>query len=376
LSDRPLVAYADLASDPLVAAALTASDDPAALPAVERQLFDEGCGLEQALARRVASSAGPFARAARAGITDAGRLAVAASDLDALGAVAHRGLDLRFGGSAPEEGPSAELVEMLAGANDWGRHAEAVAAFHRRNGCGPLARHRVLRFDGAGLHGIPHPDPVSLADLEGRDELRRPLLDDLTAFAGGAMPNDALLYGPPGTGKSATVRACARAHPSVRLIQVARDEIEHIDRLFDEVDGEGPRCVVFLDDLVFDDADRADRDLRTALEGGVRARPANILVWATSNRLNLTRQTHSERADELDQEEARGEKVALANRFGRRLRFDVRGEDWYLAIALRLVRERFGEVPEGAAGEALRFSRTGAGPRPRTAHQFVAQYRP
>jgi uncharacterized protein len=371
LTAPELVAYADLAADPLVGAAAAG-----ARVEVERLLFDEGCGLPQALARRVAASTGPFARAARAGRADAARLAVAGGDLAVLAGLARADLGLRVGGEVAEEGPAAALVATLAADGDWSAHATVIADFHRENGTGALARHRVLVFDGEGLHGVQHPDPIALADLEGRDELRRPLLDDLAAFAAGGTANDALLYGPPGLGKSATVRACAGAHREVRLIQVARDELEHIDRLFDLVDGEGPRCLVFLDDLVFDDADRADRDLRTALEGGVRARPANVLVWATSNRLNLTRQTHSERADELDQEEARGEKVALANRFGRRVRFDVRGEDWYLAIALRLVRERFGTVPPSAGEEALRFARTGPGPRPRTAHQFVAQYRP
>ncbi len=68
--------------------------------------------------------------------------------------------------------------------------------------------------------------------------------------------------------------------------------------------------------------------------------------------------------------------MALANRFGRRVRFDLRGEDWYLEIALRLVRARLGRVPEGAEAAALRYCRTGAGPSPRTAHHFAAQYRP
>ena len=133
------------------------------------------------------------------------------------------------------------------------------------------------------------------------------------------------------------MRACAAAFADrgLRLIQVAHDELEHIDAVFEAVAGAGPWCLLFLDDLVFDDASRADRALRAALEGGVVARPRNVLVWATSNRLNMTHMTHSERADEIDEVEARGEKMALANRFGRRVRFDLRGEDWYLEIALR-----------------------------------------
>ena len=107
--------------------------------------------------------------------------------------------------------------------------------------------------------------------------------------------------------------------------------------------GEGPCCLVFLDDLVFDDAGRADRALRAALEGGVAGRPANVLLWATSNRLNLTAQTHSERADDVDPAEAAGEKAALADRFGRRVRFERPNRDAYVAIALRLVRDRLGD---------------------------------
>ena len=102
---------------------------------------------------------------------------------------------------------------------------------------------------------------------------------------------------------------------------------------------------------MFDDASRADRALRAALEGGVVARPRNVLVWATSNRLNMTHMTHSERADEIDESEARGEKMALANRFGRRVRFDLRGEDWYLEIAAAAVR---GAARPGARGSRCR----------------------
>ena len=224
----------------------------------------------------------------------------------------------------------------------------------------------MLRVDEAGLHGIVHPDPIGLADLVGREELRADLLADLAAFTSGEPANDALLYGRPGTGKSATVRACAAefADRGLRLIQVAHDELEHIDAVFEAVAGAGPWCLLFLDDLVFDDASRADRALRAALEGGVVARPRNVLVWATSNRLNMTHMTHSERADEIDEVEARGEKMALANRFGRRVRFDLRGEDWYLEIALRLVRAGSGACRRAPRRRRCATAAPAPAPRP------------
>ena len=363
-----LVAYADLGDDPLVRAALSGDREGA-----ERALFAEPGGLSGALARRVLASSGPFARAARAGLVDDARRQIAAAELDRFGAAA-RGLQLRIAGTADPAG----LAGRLASSAGWGRHAGDLAAFHQREGVGALAVNRVLRVDAAGLHGIVHADPIGLADLVGREELRTDLLADIEAFTSGEPANDALLYGPPGTGKSATVRASAAAFADrgLRLIQVAHDELEHIDAVFEAVSGTGPWCLLFLDDLVFDDASRADRALRAALEGGVVARPRNVLVWATSNRLNMTHTTHSERADEIDESEARGEKTALAKRFGRRVRFDLRGEDWYLEIALRLVGARLGRVPEGTDVAALRYCRTGAGPSPRTAHHFAAQFRP
>jgi len=362
-----LVAYADLDADPLVRSAL-AGDQAGA----ERAVFAEPGGLPAAVARRVLASTGPFARAARAGLADEARCTIAAAELDRLATAAH-GLEVRV----PANGAATGLVAELAASPGWGRHATDLASFHAREGVGALAVHRVLRVDEAGLHGIEHPDPIELDDLVGRAELRADLLADLAAFCAGEPANDALLYGRPGTGKSATVRAAAAAFADrgLRLIQVAHDELHHIDAVFEAVNGDGPWCLLYLDDLVFDDATRADRELRAALEGGVVARPRNVLVWATSNRLNMTHMTHSERADEIDESEARGEKTALANRFGRRVRFDVRGEDWYLEIALGLIRQRLGEVPDGAAEAALRYCRTGAGPTPRTAHHFAAQYR-
>ncbi len=362
-----LVAYADLENDPLVHAARSGSG-------LEHALFTEPGGLRLAIVQRIIASSGPFATVARRGVVDDERLAVAADELRSLATLARSPKEER----TVATGPHAELVAQVLATSDWGSLAPDLARFHRVNGCGALATHRVLRAAAGALHGVADPDPIELGDLVGRRELRDGLLSDLDAFTAGDPANDALLYGPPGTGKSATVRACASAYANrgLRLVQVARDELDDVDRVFSLVAGEGPRVLLFLDDLVFDDGSRADRALRAALEGGVTRRPENVLVWATSNRLNMTHQTHSERSDEIDEGEARGEKVALANRFGRRVRFDLRGEDWYVAIVTRLVIDRLGRVPDGCIDEALRFARTGAGPRPRTAHHFVASYRP
>lgn len=395
MTTRQLVAYGDLAGEPLVAAALALRADPddaAAAAALAHALFGLAEPVPTAVARRVLGSEGPFPRAARSGLAAGDRrLARAARELDELGALAHgdlgallepHGLDdcVPAPGEAADRGlppAAAALLGELAAGPGWGALTGRLADFHRLEGTGPLAMATVLQWSEGVLAAVPHPDPIRVDDLEGYAAQRAPLLADLEGFTAGQPANDALLYGPPGTGKSASVRACAAAHADggLRLVQAARGETSSLPAVFAALRGEGPRCVVFLDDLVFDDAGRADRALRAALEGGVAGRPANVLLWATSNRLNLTASSHSERADDVDPAEAAGEKAALADRFGRRVRFERPSRDAYVAIALRLVRDRLGAVAPGTEEAAVRFALAGHGFSPRTARQFAAAYR-
>jgi hypothetical protein len=235
-----------------------------------------------------------------------------------------------------------------------------------------------LRLGHAELLGVEHPDPITLADLRGGETQQAPLREDLDRFTAGEGANDALLYGPPGTGKSATVRALAAefADRGLRLVQVERGELERLGNAFALLSGDGPWTLVYLDDLAFDDGGRTDRVLRAALEGGVVARPRNVLVWVTSNRLRLTRETHAERADDIEGRLAVGEKTALATRFGRRVAFRTPSQETFLAISRRLVEERLGTLPSGIDEAAIQFAAAGHGLTQRTARQFAESYRP
>lgn len=388
----PRIAYADLDHHPLVRALAAVRDRPgdaAAAAELAREAFTLRTSLPAAVAGIVLGSEGPFATLARGGLAaDDRRLDQAAAELDALGALAHADLGAALaahglaavatgGEVADVDAPPAvaALVRSLAGGPGWGARAREIAAFHAGEGTGALATHRVLRFSDGRLVGIDRPDPIAPEDLIGGQERRAPLADGLRVFAAGRPANDALVYGPPGTGKSATVRALAAglAHTGLRLVQVDRAEAGVIGALFARLAGGGPRCLVLLDDLVFDDQARTDRALRAALEGDAAGRPANVLVWATSNRLKLLRETHSEREDDMDEALGRGEKAALATRFGLRVPFPALGQEEYLRIALGLV-ARFGGPSAGAAPAALRFARSGHGMSPRTARQFAVDW--
>jgi len=393
----PLVAYADLHDDLLVGPLLDLAsqpDDELLAAEAARAAMSLAEPFAGAIARAVLRSDGPFAMASRAGLSpDDARIAIAKGELERLGVLAHgdaarilarHGLDgaLSARGRAEHPGATPPAAAALAGAmvaaGGWGRHAAALAAFHATDGIGDLAVHRVLRWVDGALIGIDAPDAVTLDDLVGYDAERAPLLADLAAFVAGAPANDALLYGPPGTGKSVAVRACAAAfgESGLRLVQVERDHLDELELVLLALRGAGPKTILFLDDLVVDDGDRLDRALRATLDGGVAERPENVVVWATSNRLNLLHSTLSERADDVDAAETAGEKVALAARFGRRVRFERQDKAAYLAICHRLVRDRLGDLPQTIAADAMRFAVQGHGLSARTARQFADGYRP
>jgi len=383
------IAYADLDGVPPVAAlerALARPGDAAAAADLAAALFALEAPPPAALARRVLASEGPFARLAREGLADGDpRRTRAAAELDALGALAHADVHALLaphgladavppaGAPVPPAPPAARaLVARLAAEPGWGSRVGEIAGFHRDEGVGALALTGVLRFAGGRLEAVARPDPLRAEDLIGGEARRRPLREALRAFVRGAPPVDALLYGPPGTGKSATVRALAAAHAGdgLRLVQLDRDRVAELPALFASLAGAGPRCLVLLDDLVFDDAARTDRVLRAALEGDAAARPRNVAVWATSNRMRLLHETRTAREDDVEEALGRGERGALATRFALRVALPALAQEEYLDVALGLVRRALPDPPPDAAERALRWARE-RGATPRAARQFA-----
>ncbi len=387
--NTPLIGYAPLRDDPLVGPLLGLADDPSVANArrVAGALITLDTSVPFAVARRVLAATGPLPNAARAGLGERPRR-VLSRELGLLGGLAHQ--DLRatldthgLGDYVPDNGElpvfatalppaAADLAARMAADGEWGALADAVAEFHRREGVGALAVHRVLRVVDGQPRGIAYPDVVHEEDLVGGAEIRSRLADVLRAFVAGAPPVDVLLYGPPGTGKSTTVHALASAFADdgLRLVQIDRAEMSTLGAVMDGLRGDGPRCVIVLDDLVFDDRERTDRELRAMLEGDASARPGNVAVWATSNRMRLIHETRSEREDDLEEHLGRGERSALASRFGLRIGFGALTVDQFLDVARSLVTRRLGALPKSFDAGARRFA-VDRGLTPRAARQYA-----
>jgi hypothetical protein len=280
----------------------------------------------------------------------------------------------------PGEGSSRDAVaRKLAAAGDWGAMADLLADHFARHGAGPLGRHRAFRWDGEGLLAVPNPDPVRLAGLISYEREREPLVENTRRFLAGLPAHHALLYGQPGTGKSSTVKALLNefAGAGLRLVEVAKEDLGSLPRVLGVLRGRGPRFVLFVDDLSFEEHEVEYKALKALLEGSVEEPPGNVRVYATSNRRNLIREGFSDRGDgdDLHAGDTMQEKQSLSARFGLRVTFPAPNQERYLQIVEGLARERGLEAPkERLREEALLWDRWHAGRSGRTARQFVDEF--
>jgi predicted AAA+ superfamily ATPase len=279
-------------------------------------------------------------------------------------------------GRVGETSPRYAVARKLTATEDWGGCVELLADHFSRHGAGPFGRHRVFRWSGGSLQTVPEPDPVRLAELVGYEREREPLLRNTERFLAGLPAHHALLYGLPGTGKSSTVKAVLNeyADRGLRLVEVAKEDLGTLPRVLETLRGRGPRFVLFVDDLSFEEHEVEYKSLKALLEGSVEEPPENVRVYATSNRRNLVRERFSER-DETDDVHARDtmqEKLSLAARFGLRITFPAPDQRRYLDIVAGLVRQRGIEITDQELVErAILWDRWHASRSGRTARQFV-----
>lgn len=271
--------------------------------------------------------------------------------------------------------PRREVAHKLAAAGDWGDCAELLAGHFALHGSGFFGKHRAFRWRDGRFQVVETPDPVRLTGLIGYEGEQELLIRNTERFLAGLPAHHVLLYGLPGTGKSSTVKALLNeyAGAGLRLVEVAKEDLKDLPRVLEALRGRGPRFILFVDDLSFEEHEVEYKALKALLEGSIEAPPENVRVYATSNRRNIIRESFAERdGDDVHARDTVQEKLSLAARFGLRVTFPAPDQKRYLEIVTGLVRERDIEVPDDELRErALLWERWHAGRSGRTARQFV-----
>jgi hypothetical protein len=246
-------------------------------------------------------------------------------------------------------GGAASFAELIPRVERLIELAERALAPFAAAGPAPGAADGALayRWSGAELEPVAHADVFPLERLIGVERSVERLRANARAFVRGEPALDALLYGERGTGKSSAVRGLLGelGAAGLRLVEVRPDQLAALPRVWARLRGRPGRYALFCDDLSFDADDRAFRELKAALDGGVEARPENVLLLATSNRRHLVPEHARENLEawhqggELHPGESAEEKLSLSDRFGLLLPFFAFDQATYLRIVESHARE-------------------------------------
>jgi len=178
--------------------------------------------------------------------------------------------------------------------------------------------------------------PLSLDLLAGVDAQKKALLENSRRLAAGHAAHDVLLWGARGSGKSALVKAVVGALQTggapIALVEVAGDRLESLPALFHTIADRPRAYILFIDDLGFEEPSAAPRLLRSLLEGGAEARPANARLYVTANRRHILSRDMSEQDSPINPRDVVDDKLALADRFGLSLGFHVCDQPTYVAM--------------------------------------------
>ena len=253
---------------------------------------------------------------------------------------------------------------------------DSLTAFYRVHGAGLFARYRAFLWSEGQLIPVSDPDTPQEEEMMGYGLQREQVIANTRAFLAGKRVNDVLLYGDSGTGKSATVKTLLTVpgFEALRLIEVQKDGLRGMPELIRSLAGRKQRFILFIDDLAFDQDDHTYSVVKTILEGGLERRPANVAIYATSNRRLLVRQTFSDRqGDEVDRQETIQEKTALSDRFGLRIPYLALSKGEFLDLVQSLAAQRgLAMDPEELRRRAIQWDMRFPGRTPRGARQFLA----
>lgn len=252
---------------------------------------------------------------------------------------------------------------------------EELEEGYRRNGYGIYARGRAFLWDGYKVYLVKNPDALKFDEMTGYQWQRQEVLKNTRALIEGASASNILLHGYSGTGKSATVKSLIHIPEfyNLRIIEIAKSGMGKLRDLIRTLVGKRQKFILFIDDLSFSGEEEGYSALKSVLEGGLGMRPDNVVVYATSNRRHMVRESFGERqGDDVHVAETVQEKSSLADRFAIRIPYMALPKaDFLKTVGNMALLEGIEIDTEELYERANKWEIAHGGRTPRVARQFI-----
>ena len=186
---------------------------------------------------------------------------------------------------------------------------------------------------------------VHLDDLVGYEIAKKKLIDNTKAFVEGKKANNCLLFGDAGTGKSSSIKAILNQYydQGLRMIEVYKHQFQDLNDVIAQIKNRNYKFIIYMDDLSFEEFEIEYKYLKAVIEGGLEKKPDNVLIYATSNRRHLIRETFKDKEDrdeELHTNDTVQEKLSLVARFGVTIYFGKPDKKQFQEIVRELAKEK------------------------------------
>lgn len=274
-----------------------------------------------------------------------------------------------------------ELSEKLGTCENAEEFKCTMTQFYKEFGVGKFGLHKAFRIEhteaGADIVPITKIAHVHLDDLVGYEIAKKKLIENTEAFVKGKKANNCLLFGDAGTGKSTSIKAILNQYydQGLRMIEVYKHQFQDLNDVIAQIKNRNYKFIIYMDDLSFEEFEIEYKYLKAVIEGGLEKKPDNILIYATSNRRHLVRETFrdkSDRDEELHTNDTVQEKLSLVARFGVTIYFGGPSKKEFQQIVKTLAEKNQIHMPEEELLlEANKWELSHGGLSGRTAQQFI-----
>lgn len=277
-----------------------------------------------------------------------------------------------------------EISRAIENAKDEEDIFKIVTDFYKAYGVGMFGLNKAFRIvhpANGPLEFVPinNTEHVRLDDLIGYEIQKQKIVENTEAFVAGRKANNALLFGDSGTGKSTTIKAIINEYydRGLRMIEIYKHQFQDLSQVISQIKNRNYRFIIYMDDLSFEEFETEYKYLKAVIEGGLEIKPDNVLIYATSNRRHLIRETWTDRTDlendnGMHRSDTMQEKLSLVNRFGVTINYSKPSQKEYFQIVIGLARKNGITLSDDElCREANKWELAHGGISGRTAQQFI-----